>query len=91
MATVLNVLLLGGLIYVWGRNYRKHRAQHTLGLLLFACFLFLQNTVAFYLYTFQPTFYGWFHSGPPAAQYGIMIQTVLELLAVVALTRVTWI
>ncbi len=35
-AAAVNVLLLLSLVYVWGGNYRRHQADHTLGLLIFA-------------------------------------------------------
>lgn len=90
IATGVNALLLIGLLYVWANSYRQVRAQHTLGLLIFAGLLFLQNALAFYLYNLQPTFHAWLDSAAPIAQTGMMVLTVLELLALVFLSRITW-
>lgn len=90
VATALNAVLLLGLIYVWGSNYRLHRAQHTLGLLVFAVFLFLENALAIYLYNFHPVFHQWLYSAAPVAKYGMMSLCVLELLALLFLSKITW-
>lgn len=89
-AAGVNALLLIGLLYVWAQNYRQFRAQHTLGLVTFGVLLFLQNALAFYLYNFHPVFNGWLDAAAPIAQNGMMALTVLELLALVFLSRITW-
>ncbi|MFB6222035.1 MAG: hypothetical protein ABEH90_11425 [Halolamina sp.] len=90
VATAVNAVLLLGLIYVWGTNYRQYRAQHTLGLLVFAGFLFVENALAVYLYLFQPVFSTWLSSAAPLAQNGMMALDVLELAALLFLTKITW-
>jgi hypothetical protein len=90
VATAANAVLLLGLLYVWGSNYRQHGAQHTLGLLVFAGFLFLENALAIYLYNFQPTFNAWLNAGAPVAHNGMMTISVLELAGLLFLAKITW-
>ncbi len=89
-AVAVNVALLGGLAFVWVRNYRSHGARHTLGLLVFAAVLLAQNLLALYLYTLHPEFHDWmYHSGSVAHQ-GTMAVNVLETVALSFLAWITW-
>ena len=90
VATAVNAVLLLGLIYVWGTNYRQYRAQHTFALLVFAGFLFLENALAFYLYSFQPVFNHWLDAAAPVAQNGMMTLGLLELVGLLVLSKITW-
>ncbi len=60
-ATAINILLLLILGYVWGRNYLTFRSKHTLGLLVFAFFLLLENALVLYYYLLDPTLSAWWH------------------------------
>lgn len=91
VATVLNAALLLGLMYVWVRSYRRVRASHTLGLLVFAALLFLENALAIYLYNFHPVFHAWLDAAAPVAQSGMMALTILEFAALAFLVRITWV
>jgi hypothetical protein len=44
----VNVLLLLGLIWVYGNDFRKIRAQFTAGLLFFVALLLVQNLLTLY-------------------------------------------
>ena len=90
IAAGANVVLLLGLVYVWVGSYRRIRAQHTLGLVIFAVLLLLENGLALYLYSFHPVFHAWLDAAAPVAQSGMMALTVLELLALAFLARITW-
>jgi hypothetical protein len=46
----LNVVLLLGLIAVYGNSFRKIRARFTVGLLFFFAIFLVQNLLAFYSY-----------------------------------------
>lgn len=46
----VNAVLLGGLTYLYARIYRKSRAMYTMGLMVFAFALFLQNAMTFFAY-----------------------------------------
>lgn len=90
VATGVNALLLLALLYAWAQSYREVRASHTLGLLVFGGLLFLQNALAFYLYNFHPVFRTWLDTAAALPQSGMMALSVLELLALGFLVRVTW-
>lgn len=90
LAAAANIALLGMLAYVWGTNYRRHGASHTLALLVFAGFLLLQNLVWVYLYVFHNTFVGWFHQGDPTYQVSMTLLCGLQTAALVFLVRITW-
>lgn len=58
--SLLNVLLLLGLIVVYGSSFRKIRAEFTVGLLFFASVFLVQNLIALYSYV---TMFMYFASG----------------------------
>lgn len=90
VAIVGNLLLLSSLVYVWVRNYLTLRSMHTLGLLTFATFLFVENALALYFYFFEPTLHVWVASVPPRAQGAMTLLRVCEFAALVVLTLTTW-
>lgn len=89
-AAVANVVLLLLLGYVWGGSYRRHGAKHTLGLLVFAGFLFVQNLLWLYLYGLDGAFISWFENSDVDLQLGMTGLCGLQTLALVFLARVTW-
>lgn len=89
-AAVVNTLLLLALGYVWGSSYRRHGAKHTLGLLVFAGFLFAQNLLWLLLYGFDDAFIGWFLNSDTDIQLSMTGLCGLETLALVFLARITW-
>lgn len=90
LAAVLNVGLLLVLIYVWGTGYRRHRASHTLGLLIFAAVFLLQNLLWIYLYGFHRQFVGWFVEGDTIYQFGVTMLCGLQTVALAVLAKITW-
>ena len=48
--SLANIVLLVGLIWVYGNGFRKIRAQFTSGLLFFAGLFLVQNLLALYSY-----------------------------------------
>lgn len=90
LTATANIALLAGLAYVWGQNYRRHRASHTLGLLIFALVLVVQNGLWLYLYLFHGQFVGWFEGGDMSYRSGMTLLCGLQTLALVFLVRVTW-
>lgn len=88
-AAGLNVVLLAVLTAVWVRNYRRHGAAHTLGLVVFGSFLLLENALWVGLYTLVPDFYGWMGATDPAMQAGVAALCGLELVALLFLSRIT--
>jgi hypothetical protein len=55
--SLANIILLVGLIIVYGNSFRKIRAAFTAGLLFFAGIFLLQNLVAFYSYVAMFMYY----------------------------------
>ena len=55
--SLLNVLLLLGLIAIYGNSFRKIRAEFTGGLLFFAALFLVQNLLALYSYVAMFMFY----------------------------------
>lgn len=91
VTAAINLLLLGGLGAVWLQNYRRHGAAHTLGLLIVAVFLLIENALWEYFYVFRTDFVAWFVNATPFIQIGITLLCGLELIALVALVRITWV
>lgn len=91
VAVGINVLLLLGLCWVWGRNYAQLRSKHTLGMLVFAMLLLIENVFALYYYLVDPTLSAWFSTNvPPEAWYAMLLFHVLETLALLFLSWVTF-
>lgn len=89
IATLVNLLVLGGLSYVWLRNYLRLHATFALGLLVFGVLLLVQNGFATYIYLLDPTTSGWYAGIPERYNVAIMVLTVLQTGALVALVRIT--
>lgn len=91
-ATATCIVLLAALVAVWARNYRQFRSKHTMGLLVFAVFLLVENAIGLYFYVWHPFFSVWFRDPtmvPTAAMRGLMFLDLVELLAVLFLAWVT--
>ena len=90
---VLNILLLAGLLYVWGSNWWRLRSKHTLGLALFCVFLLAENAAAAYLFILDPTLNEWITDGnavPRPAQITLASLRLMEFGGLAFLTWVTW-
>lgn len=90
---VLNLLLLLGLIYVWGRNWWELRSTYALGLALFATILFVENALAAYYFILDPTLSAWIADEqlvPPVAQGAMLFLRAFEFTGLVFLSWVTW-
>ena len=55
----LNVLLLLGLLYMYGRMILKTHAGYTLGLIIFSGLLLVQNSLMVYVCGFLTDLYAW--------------------------------
>ncbi len=89
LVTGMNLLLLVALSYVWLRNYRRLQTRFTRGFLVFGGFLLVQNAYALYIYVLDPTTSDWFANIPARYNLAIMLLTVLQFGALVALARMT--
>ena len=88
IATVLsgvNVLLLGVLTVVWGRNFRTFGSEMTAGLAAFGLAMLVENAVA--IYFFFST--GMLYAGTPGVQQAVAVLRALQTVALVFLTYVT--
>lgn len=53
----LNTILLAGLLYLYSRIFRKSRALYTVGLIIFALALLLQNAMTVFAYLTMAPFF----------------------------------
>lgn len=90
-ATALNVVLLLGLGYIWGRNYLTFRSKHTLGLLVFALFLVLENGLVLYYYLIDPTLSAWWHDESLVPMIVWQTQMAINVAQTVGLSFLLWI
>lgn len=90
VAAAVNLGLLLLLGSVWYRGYRQHGARHTLGLLVFAAFLLVENGLWLYYYVMHPAFIGWFNNAGVDVQVGMAALCGLELVALTFLGYITW-
>jgi glucose dehydrogenase len=88
--SALNLVLLVGLLYVWGRSFLVFRSKHAAGLLVFAAILLLQNAVAVYFYAFDPAVSGWLIS-PVVKPRPRFVMTSLQVLEFGGLAFITWV
>lgn len=90
---VVNIVLLLGLGYVWGRNWLELHSKHSLGMLLFALFLLGENALAAYFFIVHPTLSGWIANPelvPGVAQGAMLFLRAFEFAGLVFLSWVTW-
>lgn len=90
LAAAGNVALLLALAWVWIPAYRRHGARHTLTLLVFAGFLFLENALWLVLYVLHDGFVGWFVVAGTDVQLGMLALCGLEFVALAFLVAITW-
>lgn len=79
----LNTVFLAGMLYFYGRIFRKSRAVYTAGLIIFASALLLQNAMTVFAYF---TMTSLFAEGVLPYLFTI---AVLEFTSVVAVFRIT--
>lgn len=84
--SVVNLVLLSALTYVWTSNYRKFNSPHILGLIIFAVALSAENVAAIY---FHFRAMDMLYAASPAAQAAAVILRLLQLVALLALTWTT--
>ena len=89
----LSVLLLVGLIYIWGRSYLIFRSKYAAGLLTFAGILLLQTAITTYFYTFHPAVSGWVANPElvhPLPLFVMSSAQILELGGIVLIAWISW-
>ena len=80
----LNVAILSSLIYVYAKNYQTLNSKFSLGLLIFASILLVENALAFY---FNWTMMGLY--AEKVAQQGLILRG-LETASLIILGYITW-
>ncbi len=80
---LVNVLLLGGLGWVYHQGYKQVRNRFALGLLAFAGFLAVQNVLYITFYMMN------FHVFEDAAPY-VIVANGAQTLGLVTLTMISW-
>ncbi|EGQ43861.1 MAG: hypothetical protein J07AB43_05270 [Candidatus Nanosalina sp. J07AB43] len=80
----LNAAILASLIYVYAQNYQQLNSKFSLGLLVFASILLLENILAFY---FSWTMMGLY--AEKVARQGLILRT-LESASLIILGYITW-
>jgi len=79
----LNASLLFGLVYLYAKILTKTHARYTIGLIIFAGLLLIQNLITLSSYLFMIEFYSW-------QLYPVIdLIAVFEFAALIALFRVT--
>ena len=82
--TGANILLVGALLYVYGKNLARTRSSFTFGLFLFALLFLVENLFSFYYFaTMMPYFVA-------EVEPFVFFLTVFETLAFVVLNWITW-
>jgi hypothetical protein len=91
-SAALSVVLLVGLIYIWGRNYFIFRSKHTVGLLIFAGILLLQNAISVYFFVFHPAVSHWIANDVASVhQLPMFVITSVYVLGLGGIAFITWI
>lgn len=81
---IINSILLVSLLYVYIKNYREVKMDFTLGLIIFAGFLLLQNLAALYFHLSMIDYYS------KDVIFQATVLNVVQTVALVVLNYVTW-
>jgi hypothetical protein len=82
--SIVNMTVLGILIFVFGRLYTKTKAQYPLGMIVFSIMLFLHNVIGAYAYFAMSML---FSSEIFPYLLGVHIA---ELVGILILLKITW-
>jgi len=82
--SALNIGILISLIYVYAQNYQKLNSKFSLGLLIFASILLIENTLALY---FNYTMMGLY--AETVAQQALILRA-LQTASLTTLAYITW-
>jgi len=84
LVNIANICLLIALLYVYGRSYRRLKSKFTLGLLLFAFLLLLQNIFFLMFFLLQSGFRG------PGMGIPLLTINTTQFIALLILLKITW-
>ncbi|MFB6105457.1 MAG: hypothetical protein ABEJ70_00650 [Halobacteriaceae archaeon] len=88
-AAASNVLLLLGLLAIWGRNLRRYRSRYTAGLVTVAALLLAENLLSVYMYLLDPGLTAWL-AGEYTPTAGLWAMALLHCLETAALAVLVW-
>lgn len=82
--TVVNVLLILVLLYVYTKSVQKIRAPFTIGLLAFALLFLVNNIICLYFYITMQPYYA------PGAEIFAVVLSATQTVAFATLAWITW-
>jgi len=82
---VANIILLLVLLFLYVSSYRKLKSQFSLGLVLFAALLIVQNSLFIFFLLSRKGFYG------PGMGLPLLSVNILQFGALIVLLKITWI
>jgi chromate transport protein ChrA len=82
--TVVNIVLLLALAYVYGRNWAGLRSRFTLGLLVFTLAFLVQYVTSFYFYVTNMDYY------VDMVSMHVFILTLLQTVGFAVLNGISW-
>jgi len=82
--TIVNIILLLLLTYLYGRNWAKLRSSFTAGLLLFTAAFLVQYVMSFYFYVTNMDYY------VHMVSMHVFVLTLLQTVAFTVLNAISW-
>ncbi len=82
--TIVSILFLGGLLHIYIKNLKKIKSKFTIGLVVFAFLLLIQNIVSLYYYLTMMSYYA------PEVEVHVFLLTLLQAAAFLILLKITW-
>ena len=82
--TIINILLLLSLGYIYGRNWLRMKSSFSLGLLLFTIVFLIQYLTSFYFYIVNMPYF------VEMVSLYVMILTGLQAIAFIVLNIISW-
>ena len=82
--TLVSIVMLLLLIYVYCKSLKKIKSSFTVGLLIFAVLFLVQNIVSIYYYLTMMDYY------VPAVEKHVFIFTLLQTVGFGILLKITW-
>jgi len=82
--TIVNIILLFLLTYLYGKNWVKMRSTFTAGLLLFTVAFLVQYVMSFYFYVTSMDYY------VDMVSMHVFVLTILHTVAFTVLNKISW-
>ncbi|MBI2146819.1 hypothetical protein HYU22_05795 [Candidatus Woesearchaeota archaeon] len=82
--TIISIMALLGLVYVYYKNLKKIKSKFTIGLLVFAILFLVQNVISLYFYVTRMEYY------VPEVELHMFFLSLLQTLGFLVLLKITW-